>query len=264
MILALCGTSEGRELLGVLAGEYPAILATVTTPYGVECLGDYPTVEVLQTKLQQEEFEKLIEERQIQVVVDISHPYAEKISTLAINVCREKKIHYLRYERRTTEQLQEDPNILWVEDFPEAVQLAKGFVGRIFLTIGSNHLTTFVKEIPKERLLARVLPVSKVLLSCEELGLNPDNIIAMKGPFSEEMNRAMFAMQDVSVVVTKDSGGAGGTLDKLRAAKAVGIPVIVIKRPAVDYGEVYYDLKELMNTLKILKEEKVSMKLDNV
>jgi len=93
------------------------------------------------------------------------------------------------------------------------------------------------------------LPVSKVLLLCEELGLNPDNIIAMKGPFSEEMNRAMFAMQDVSVVVTKDSGGAGGTLDKIRAAKAAGIPVIVVKRPTIDYGEVYRDMLELINTL---------------
>ncbi len=250
MILALCGTVEGKILLEKLTKEFSMVMATVTTPYGVKCLGEkYPNVEVLQRKLQQEELNQLIDEKPIKTIIDVSHPYAQQISTIAIEACKEKGIAYLRYEREAT-NLMENPHVIKAEDFNHAVELAKGFKGKIFLTIGSNHISLFTKEISVNRLIVRVLPTSNVLKLCEEQGLSPDNIIAMKGPFSEELNRVMFSMDNISVVVTKDSGGAGGTEEKINAAKSLGIPIILVKRPNLTYGMVYHNLDDLVRAIK--------------
>ena len=57
------------------------------------------------------------------------------------------------------------------------------------------------------------------------------NIIAVQGPFSEELNKAVIRDYGTDVMITKDSGAAGGFPEKIRAAAECRIPVIVIMRP---------------------------------
>ena len=53
----------------------------------------------------------------------------------------------------------------------------------------------------------------------------------MQGPFSEGLNAALWRDQRIDCVVTKDSGEAGGFFAKAKAAAALNIPLLVVKRP---------------------------------
>ena len=66
---------------------------------------------------------------------------------------------------------------------------------------------------------------------CKELGFEGKQLICMQGPFSEELNRAMYGHVDAKILVPKESGDIGGFSDKVQAALALGMECIVIQRP---------------------------------
>jgi len=254
MILVLCGTSEGRQLLKELEAIGQKIVATVTTTHGMECLKDSNN-EVLTGKLTEEGLSKLVGDRGIKYIIDITHPYAENISLMAIRVSKEKKLHYLRYERQATE-IPADETVIRAEGYKEAAEIAAKHEGRVFLTVGSNQLPIFSQVIKPQRLIARVLPASEVIKKCEDLGLTADSIIAMKGPFSTELNKEMFSMYKAALVLSKDSGAAGGTIEKVEACRQLGIPIIIVNRPHIEYPNQYDSIGELLIKLKeMIKHE---------
>ena len=105
------------------------------------------------------------------------------------------------------------------------------------MTTGSKELAKYT-AIPdyKERIFARILPDSQALLNSETLGFPRNHMIAMQGPFSLEMNIATMRMTGANYLVTKESGHAGGFLDKIHAAEAVGAIALVIGRPLKETG----------------------------
>jgi precorrin-6x reductase len=82
-----------------------------------------------------------------------------------------------------------------------------------------------------ERLIARVLPSVESIELCLEAGILPSHIICMQGPFSHEMNLAMFRDMKAKILVTKESGASGGFNEKLSAARELGMSVFLLKRP---------------------------------
>ena len=63
----------------------------------------------------------------------------------------------------------------------------------------------------------------------------------MQGPFGVEMNRAMLVHYRAEVLVSKESGGLGGTDAKLTAALELGVPVVLVQRPQIPYPRVVQD-----------------------
>lgn len=259
MILLLCGTTEGKILSDIFIKKGVKFLATVTTSYGSSLLKTNHNLEVLEEKLNEETIKELIDTRKITAIVDVTHPYAENISKLALEVSRQKNLPYFRYERPKTlgkdiDNKIDNKEIFLAEDYYAAAQIAKNFRGKIFLTIGSRHLPVFLKEIEVKRLVARVLPLSQIIKTCEDYGFTPDNLIAMKGPFSIEMNTEIFKSYGACVVVTKDSGKIGGTEEKIAAARNLKIPIILIKPPSIDYGKIYHNIEEMSKKILNLKK----------
>ena len=83
----------------------------------------------------------------------------------------------------------------------------------------------------------RVLPTRAALEFCELAGIHPSHIIAMQGPFSPELNGALYDHFNIHVMVTKDSGSAGGLEEKVLPALAREMDIIVIDRPDVNQGD---------------------------
>lgn len=79
-----------------------------------------------------------------------------------------------------------------------------------------------------ERVYARVLPLEDSLVLCREAGVKAAHILAMQGPFSEEMNTAMLRAIGAKWLVTKDGGAAGGFAEKAAAAAKTGVRLLVI------------------------------------
>jgi len=259
MILVLSGTADGREIAAALKEQGFEVLVSAATAYGgLLQRRDTAGIAVREGALTRKALEGLLDGEGIKAVVDATHPFASSASRAAIEACRGKGVPYLRYEREETALglYGEEGGLVAVSSFAEAAEKARQVEGAVFLTVGSRHLAEFCRVIPPERLVVRVLPQSEVLKKCEDLGLLPRSIVAMQGPFSRELNREMFRQYRAGVVVTKDSGRTGGTLEKIAAARDLGIPVVLVRRPAVEYPLVVRDKDELLAKLeKVLGRE---------
>ncbi len=230
MILVLAGTSEGRQTAVVLEKEGHKVIAATATAYGGELLRKEFRGEISTRPLNSEELMQLITARQIRRVVDATHPFAEEISANARAACRRAGIEYERLGRQGL-GTENASGVIAADDVEEAVQLASGTTGNIFLTVGSSKLEQYTRVLDPEKLIVRILPVLTSLEKCLTLGIPPKNIIAMQGPFDEDINRLLFLRYSAALVITKDSGFSGGTPEKINAARALCIPVILITRP---------------------------------
>lgn len=236
MIIVISGTREGREISSLLAEK----------GYDVE---EHPLKNGL---------EPLLKNRSVRILIDASHPFSGSLSGLAKEMCRTSGITYIRFVREEVE-LPESPLLFPVYSWEEAAQKAAELGNTIFLTTGSYNLELFLKHpsMTGKRIVVRVLPDHRVIEAVQSLGIIPRDIVAMQGPFSKDMNRITFKMYNASVIVTKDSGRAGGTDTKIAAALQLKIPVVIIKRPKLPEkdGDTVHTYEQVL--------EKISKRLDN-
>lgn len=254
MILILSGTKEGRLIAGTLKEKGYDVVVSTATLYGKTLIqenNNTNNIPVISGLLDTQRMIEVARGKNINIVIDATHPFAVEVSKNAIAVCRLLKLRYIRYEREeTSSESQQNSAIHHVETFQKAAQKALHFPGNIFLTIGSKHLEIFCQEIPVRRIIARVLPQSTILQKCESLGLKPQNIVAMQGPFSVELNKALYIQYSAGVAISKESGQIGGVTEKVQAAKDLGLPVILIARPPLDYPEVVNSVEQLLIKLQ--------------
>ncbi|WP_159517240.1 precorrin-6A reductase [Sunxiuqinia indica] len=243
MIWIIGGTSDANKLAERFRCEGHRVLISTTTSYGAH-LAALQYCEVIERQLSEKEMEQLLIEKAISAVVDASHPFAELVSTQAMAVCERLKRLYLRYER---EQLQV-PGAKYYTNYDEVIESLKQTNGNILLTIGSKNVYRFCPEL-RERIIARVLAVSKSLDECQAAGLQAHQLIAMKGRMRMETNRALMQEYEITQLVTKESGEAGGLTEKCQAAQELGIVVHILSRPRLNYPLVFSDMEELVQQL---------------
>ena len=248
-IIVIAGTIDARELIGKLLNNGFNVISTVTTNFGKSLIEPKECLKVYEGKLSVEGMRLLIRAEDAKFIVDASHPFAVEVSRNAIQASKEEGICYIRYEREKA--CLDYAGIVKVRDFEVASNVISKMEGNIFLTIGSNNLGIFTQNIHnyKERLFVRVLPESDVISKCESLGLNSKNIIALKGPFTKNMNKEMIKYCNAKVIVTKDSGQRGGVIEKIEVAKDMGLPLILIERPLVEYLNLVYSFDEVIDCI---------------
>ena len=247
------GTSEGRMLSECLCRNKIAHTLCVATDYGEEVLEPSEYAHVLQGRLDTQQMEDLIRREQCFVVVDATHPYAVEVSKNIRKACERTKMKYLRFLRDKESVIDVRSDVL-VSSATEAAAYLDGQEGAIFLTTGSKELPAFTAGVHKtERLFVRVLPSAAVVASCRELGLEGKQICAMQGPFSEEMNRALLQQTKAAWLVTKDTGITGGFPEKVRAARSLGVRLVIIRRPE----ESGLDYEAVLQVLEAVLEQKI-------
>lgn len=227
------GTADARDLARRLVDLGFSVLATVATEQGERLWTQEPGLEVRMGRLSEEEMKELLSSEEFLAVVDGSHPYAVEVSAMARRAAQHCHVPLFRMGRAET------PLVGDVRAFDDAAAVVEfltsqeGREGVVFLTVGSKELQVFA-AMPDaaSRLVARVLPDAGVMSKCEALGLSASNVIAMMGPFSQAMNEAMLASCKARWLVTKDGGATGGVPEKYAAAAALGIPVLLVGRPA--------------------------------
>lgn len=250
MILVLAGTSEGRDIVKALSAQGKKVLACAATRYGASLLEGSGAARISGCRLNGAEIARMIVADGVEILVDATHPYAEEVSATAVEVCRDKGVRYIRYQRPASEVLGH-PLVFHAKSYPEAAEKAAELGEVIFLATGSKTLEIFCDAAKKRgrSVVVRLLPHPQTLRKCFELGLSPADIIAMQGPFSHDLNRAVLRHYNASVLVTKDGGELGGTEEKLSAALELGIPVVVVDRPEPLHGAVG-SIEELMELIR--------------
>ncbi len=253
MILLLGGTREAGDIARHLKEAGKKFLVTVVSDYGAELLKEQG-VDVMCGELDQPRLEQVIDEQAIRAVIDATHPYADKITQLAIEAAKHKGVAYYRYQRPPA--VVEGPMITRAATYEEAALLAASKAGEnggtMFLTIGSRRLQPFLRQGRQQgvRVVARVLPDAKVLDEVVSYGLSAKDVVAIQGPFSLELNKAMYLHYNAAVVVTKDAGLVGGTDTKLAAAAELQIPVVVVSRPQSGTENVFYEIEQLLRSVE--------------
>ncbi len=235
-VLIYGGTTEARILAEELAKAKITCLVFVATEYGEAMMdGQNPYLHMHVGRLTAEEMADFYDAEKPDAIVDATHPYAEAVK---------ENIHKSLQERRTNRDIpffriyrEEEPRadvrgaryFGSVEDCAEALKKTNG---KIFLTTGSKSLPIFTQdESLRRRLTVRVLPSLESLEICRDCGIPGNRIIAMQGPFSEEMNREMLRAADSDILVLKESGKPGGEASRIAAAQKLGVDCYIISRP---------------------------------
>ncbi len=223
------GTTEGRKLAEFLSGQPAKTTVCVATDYGKSLLHDDKNFTVSAQRLSPDEIKMLLRENAFDMVIDATHPYAASATENIAAACREENIEYLRLLRESGAAPE---NAVFVRNAAEAAEYLDTVQGNILLTTGSKELDQYagIRDF-SGRVWVRVLPMQSSLEACRSAGVKPSNLIAMQGPFSEEMNEALFRFISADYVVTKDGGETGGFAEKIAAAQKTGAKLVVIGRP---------------------------------
>jgi precorrin-6A/cobalt-precorrin-6A reductase len=169
---------------------------------------------------------RFLAERRIDAVIDATHPFAARMTANAALACRAAAIPLARLTRPPWRR-QAGDRWLGVPDLDAAARAIGDTPRRVFLTIGGVQLAAFAAA-PQHHYVVRAIERPAAIA-----GLPSHELILARGPFGEAAETALLRDARIDVVVTKNSGGSA-TEAKLAAARALGIAVIMIERPADD------------------------------
>lgn len=175
-------------------------------------------------------------------VVDATHPFAETMSRNAADACDATGTPLLALARKPWEP---GPGDEWrsVPDIPAAAAALRGPAMNVFLAIGRMHLGDFTGQPQHSYTLRLVDPPAgpPPFPRCE--------VILDRGPFTEAGDRALLAARRIGLVVSKNSGGTGAYA-KIAAARALGVPVLMIDRPALPARREVFAVAGVMDWLR--------------
>ena len=227
-IVIFGGTTEGRTLSHALARMGAAVTVCVATVYGREEQGEAAGMEVLCGRLDTEGMGRVLSGADL--CVDATHPYAVQASENIRQACAWERVQYIRLLRDKSVLPEGARVFLTAQD---AAQWLETTSGNILLATGAKELDVFA-SLGGARLYPRVLPSHESLAACEAAGVPRSNILALQGPFTQELNEALIRQFRIHFLVTKDGGRAGGFEEKALAAAATGAQLVLLRRPDED------------------------------
>ncbi|WP_448614453.1 cobalt-precorrin-6A reductase [Modestobacter sp. URMC 112] len=222
-VLVLGGTGEARRLAAALVAGGRDVLSSLAgrvaepvLPDGEVRIGGFGGPDGLADWLRG---------HRPAAVVDATHPFAARITDSAARAAAATGTPLLRLQRPGWTPR---PGDTWrfVDTLAEAADAVAGHRS-VFLTTGRQGVQAFADL--RGRVLVRSVDPPDVPLPAGA------TLLLARGPFSVADELALMREHDVDVVVTKDSGGHL-TEAKLTAARELGLPVVLVRRPALPPG----------------------------
>jgi precorrin-6A/cobalt-precorrin-6A reductase len=244
------GTTESATLALAIASAGLPCIVTVTTTTAKALYPTAPMLQVWVGRLNPEQLKLFLQKYQIAAVLDASHPYAVEISQMAIAATAQQQIPYLRFERQTVEYQTDNSPVIFLDSFETLLRGEYLYQKRVLLTVGYKALPLFVNWQERSILFARILPVITSLEVAIASGFTSDRIIALRPPVNAELEKALWRYWEISLVVTKASGVAGGEDIKRIVAAQLGIPLVIISRPIVEYPQQTSDFSAALEFCK--------------
>lgn len=236
-VLVLGGTSEASKLAILLAerSEISAIMSfagRTKAPHASPIpfrVGGFGGADGLRAYL---------ETQSINVLVDATHPFAERISRNAVIAAEGAKIPLAVLSRPAWMPEAGDH---WIDaaDMAAAAAALGHPPRRVFLTVGRLQLHSFAAA-PQHFYLIRTIEPAGPLPN-----LPHHRVIQGRGPFTVEAEEQLLREESIDVVVTKNSGGEA-TFAKILAARRLNLPVIVVARPRCGSQLTFHDPADVM------------------
>lgn len=222
-VLILGGTGEARRLATALVDDGVEVLSSLAgrvadplLPPGEVRIGGFGGAAG---------FAAWLQAHPVRAVVDATHPFAAAMTASAAEAAAVVGVPLLRLQRPGWSPEPGD-EWRWVDSLADAAAAVAGCAS-VFLTTGRLGLAAFA-GLSGRCLVRSVDPPSPPL---------PERttVVLARGPFTVDEELALMRRHEVDVVVTKDSGGAM-TAAKLTAARELGVPVVLVRRPAPPSG----------------------------
>ena len=257
MILILGGTTEGRAAVRVAdEANQPYFYSTKGTLQEVVCAHGTRLTGAMDV----EAMCQFCAANGIRLLIDAAHPFASALHQTIAETATRLQLPVIRFERRYPPR---DPSLHWCENYADAIrQMEADGVEQLLALSGVNTIRPLKPFWEKHPCWFRILDREESLRIVEREGFPKENLIFFKEEgtlFNEELgmrneelvkssllnpNSSLgFAKGEAMALLTKESGYTGGFVEKVEAAKAIGIPVYVVKRPALPetfyftYGE---------------------------
>lgn len=206
---------DGVEVIASLAGatRAPASLEIATRIGGFG--GEAKQEEYLRNKV-------------IEAVVDATHPFAARISQRTAAICARLNIPYLQVLRPEWVPTAADHWVMIDDEAEAAAHIPVG--ATVFLATGRQTLDRFSNLEGRHLICRQIDPPDRAFPF-----KNGEYLIG-KPPFSEQDERELFERLGVDWLVVKNAGGAA-SFTKLEAARKLGLPVAMIRRPQQPEGD---------------------------
>jgi precorrin-6A/cobalt-precorrin-6A reductase len=236
-ILILGGTAEARQLASTLADR--KIFALTLSLAGRTAEPVEQAVPVRRGGFGGADgLAHYLRDQRIDVLIDATHPYAEVISTNAVKAAADARVRLLALRRPAWKEIAGD-NWIEVATVADAVAALDQMPRRVFVTLGRKELRP-LEAAPQHFYLVRsVDPVEP------PLAVPHAEYVTARGPFSEAEDRALLERHRIEAIVAKNSGGSA-TYGKIAAARALGLPVIMLARPALPEVDTVNSVEEVL------------------
>ncbi len=240
-ILILGGTAEASKLASALQAlpvntitSLAGRTANPVTINGAVRIGGFGGAEGLAAYLVAE---------QIDLVIDATHPFATRISQNAVIASQSANIQLIRLERPAWEKESCDTWIDVVSEAQAATMIPAG--ERVFLALGRQHIEPFADRNDVHFVIRMIDP--------PEVALPKDCEIVLAKPGNYEAEKQFLTERKIGLIVSRNSGGSI-SYAKIRAARDLALPVMMIARPSVAAKNVVTNVDEATNFARSILE----------
>lgn len=225
MVLIFGGTTEGRiatrtldEAGNVFYYSTKGSAQQLESKHGIRVSGGMDQEKMLDFCLSHD----------IRLIVDAAHPFATLLHTNIATVSEQLDIPVIRFERRYPER---DPSIVWCDSFDEAIDfLEKHAIRNLLALSGVQTIAKMRRYWEKNPCWFRVLDRDESRALAQHEGFPMEKLLFWQ---ESENEVALFREIHPEAILTKESGESGYYMEKITAARSLGIPVIVIRRPSL-------------------------------
>ncbi|HJZ19818.1 MAG TPA: cobalt-precorrin-6A reductase [Bradyrhizobium sp.] len=239
-VLVLGGTTEANRLAAAFANDprvdailsYAGRTENPTPPPISWRVGGFGGIDGLVDYLRAEKIAR---------VVDATHPFAAQMSAHAVAACGIAGVRLLALERPLWQRV---PGDHWIEvdDLTVAAQALGAAPRRVFLGIGRQHLQIFAPH-PQHFYLVRLVDPPRA-----PLPLRDAEVIVARGPFDLAGDLMMLTGHRIEIVVARNAGG-DAAFAKIEAARELGLPVVMVRRPFIPGREKVETIAEVLHWL---------------
>ena len=214
MILVFGGTTEGRKAVEVLEeGGSPYFYSTKT---GEQDLTLHHGQRI-DGALDAEAMQNFCREHDIRLMVDAAHPFAVQLHQTIAEVSDALKIPAIRYERIFPER---DASLEWIDSYDQVPHDIK----TLLATTGVQSISKLKPlEAAGVKVYYRILNRESSIALAQKQGARMEQLCYFEDPKNVPV--------EADAILLKESGLSGGFQEKVDAAKAKGMRILVLKRP---------------------------------
>lgn len=233
MMMVFGGTTEGKRVAEYLDRTGRAYL------YSTKNRSVPPAMshgEYRYGALDESGMKKLFAERGVSVIIDAAHPFAIELHRTLDRVSRSIAVPVIRFERdyKVPSDLLSEAQLYYADSFESAIGMMKKLSPRRALAATGVQTIDVLRPYWEERdMKMRILPSPVSAATALRKGFPPGNLIMMHPPSTWEEEHHGLLAYGIDCLLTKENGSSGFLPEKIRAAKKLRIPVVIVRRPVL-------------------------------